>query len=63
MYANCPFDNASAHRDTAGMELSAVTAIASALNDAGVRYLVVGGLAVNAHGYVRMTMDVDLVRP
>jgi predicted nucleotidyltransferase len=43
------------------MELSAVTAIASALNDAGVRYLVVGGLAVNAHGYVRMTMDVDLV--
>lgn len=32
-----------------------------ALNDAGVRYLVAGGLAVVAHGYVRFTADVDLV--
>lgn len=28
---------------------------------AGVRYLVAGGMAVNAHGYVRLTQDVDLV--
>lgn len=28
---------------------------------AGVRYLVAGGLAVNAHGYVRFTADIDLV--
>lgn len=27
----------------------------------GVRYLIVGGLAVLAHGYVRATVDVDLV--
>ena len=33
----------------------------TALNSAGVRYLVVGGLAVNAHGYVRLTRDVDIV--
>lgn len=31
------------------------------LNEAGVRYLVVGGLAVNAHGYMRLTLDVDLI--
>jgi len=43
------------------MELQGVETIFEALNDAGVEYLVVGGLAVNAHGYVRMTMDVDLV--
>lgn len=36
-------------------------AIARALNGAGVRYLVVGGLAVNAYGYGRTTYDVDLV--
>lgn len=30
-------------------------------NDAGVRYLVVGGLAVNVHGYVRNTQDVDII--
>ena len=27
----------------------------------GVRYLVAGGLAVNAHGYIRFTKNVDLV--
>jgi hypothetical protein len=26
-----------------------------------VQYLIVGGLAVNAHGFVRLTRDVDLV--
>ncbi|HEY8932651.1 MAG TPA: hypothetical protein VIM44_04980 [Rariglobus sp.] len=43
------------------MELRSVEAIVSALNQAEVRYVIVGGLAVNAHGYVRMTRDVDLV--
>jgi hypothetical protein len=43
------------------MKLSAFEAVAKALADAGVRYLVVGGLAVNAHGYVRFTADIDLV--
>ena len=32
-----------------------------ALNDAGVRYVVVGGLAVVLHGHPRLTVDVDLV--
>jgi hypothetical protein len=43
------------------MRLSSFEAIIAALNDAGVRYLVAGGLAVNAHGYLRFTHDVDLV--
>jgi predicted nucleotidyltransferase len=30
------------------------------LNTAGVRYVVVGGLATVLHGYARMTADVDL---
>lgn len=43
------------------MERHSVEAIVGALNAASVRYLVVGGLAVVAHGYVRFTADVDLV--
>ncbi len=43
------------------MEISSVAAIANALNTASIRYLVVGGLAVNAHGYQRFTSDLDLV--
>ncbi len=36
-------------------------AVWRALNDAGVRYLVAGGVAVYAHGYARLTKDLDLV--
>ncbi len=43
------------------MELSHLEQIFGALNEAKVRYLVVGGLAVIAHGYVRYTNDLDLV--
>ncbi len=43
------------------MRLSSLEAIARALNDADVRFILVGGLAVNAHGYGRMTQDVDIV--
>jgi len=43
------------------MTTEGVSAIFRALNAAGVRFLVVGGLAVVAHGYVRFTADVDLV--
>jgi len=32
-----------------------------ALNDADIRYVVVGGLAVVLHGHARLTVDVDLV--
>jgi hypothetical protein len=43
------------------MKLTSFEKIVRALNSAKVRYLVVGGLAVNAHGYARFTNDVDLV--
>jgi hypothetical protein len=43
------------------MKLAAFEAVAQALDAARVRYLVAGGLAVNAHGYIRLTMDIDLV--
>ena len=38
-----------------------VQEIIEALNNANVRYVVAGGLAVVAHGYLRLTMDIDLV--
>jgi hypothetical protein len=43
------------------MKLDSFSAIVSALDEAGVRYLVAGGLAVNAHGYLRFTKDVDFI--
>ncbi len=42
------------------VELSSLRMIFSKLNKAGVRYLVVGGLAVVAHGYLRFTAGIDL---
>ena len=41
--------------------LESFETLAATLERAGVRYLVAGGLAVNAHGYVRYTKDIDLV--
>ena len=43
------------------MEVRSIETIVKALNAAKVQYLIVGGLAVNAHGYERFTKDVDLV--
>src|SRR5712691_11919572 len=43
------------------MKLGSFDLLVRALDSAGVRYLVAGGLAVNAHGYLRFTRDVDLV--
>ena len=43
------------------MKLASFEAIVRALNDGKVRYLIAGGLAVNAHGYLRFTKDVDFV--
>jgi len=43
------------------MEVRSIEVVIRALNDAGVRYLIVGGLAVMAHGYTRATKDMDLV--
>lgn len=35
--------------------------VVAALNEAGARYVIVGGLAVGAHGVVRATRDIDVV--
>jgi hypothetical protein len=43
------------------MEVRSAEAIFRALGEAGARYILVGGLAVNAYGYVRYTKDIDLV--
>jgi len=43
------------------MKVASLEAIFRALQEAEARYLVVGGLAVVAHGYVRVTQDLDLV--
>jgi hypothetical protein len=43
------------------VKLASFEAIVRALSEAGVRYLVAGGLAVNAHGYLRFTKDADFV--
>ena len=43
------------------MKLSTLETIFNAFNHAGVRYIVAGGIAVNIHGYQRMTSDLDLV--
>jgi hypothetical protein len=43
------------------MERRSVETIAEALNRAGVRFLVAGGMAVVAHGLVRFTADLDLI--
>jgi len=43
------------------METGSVAAIVAALNQHRVRYLVVGGLAVVAHGCLRFTAAVDLM--
>ncbi len=43
----------SAQNDRSAMKLTSIEKLARALNDAGVLYVVVGGLAVVAHGYGR----------
>jgi hypothetical protein len=43
------------------MDRSSLETVIGALNAAPVRYLIAGGLAVIAHGYLRLTKDLDLV--
>ncbi len=43
------------------MRRASFEAVVRALNAAGVPFLVAGGVAVIAHGYGRLTQDVDLV--
>lgn len=41
--------------------MSLMEPVFEALNDAGARYLVVGGLAGVLHGFARLTADIDLM--
>jgi predicted nucleotidyltransferase len=41
--------------------VTSIETVLEALNRAGVRYLVVGGVAVVLHGHLRTTADLDLV--
>ena len=43
------------------MERNSVAAIVRAFEAGDVRYLIAGGLAVVAHGFVRLTADLDIV--
>ena len=43
------------------MKVASIECLFRSLNDASVPFVVVGGLAVVAHGYGRQTQDVDLV--
>jgi predicted nucleotidyltransferase len=42
-------------------EIEDVARLGRALNEAGARYLLIGGFAVVAHGYERATKDIDLL--
>ncbi len=43
------------------MKISSLRTILHTLNHNQIKYLIVGGVAVNIHGYQRMTQDLDLV--
>ena len=43
------------------MKISSLRTILHALNNNNIRFLIVGGVAVNIHVYQRMTQDLDLV--
>lgn len=43
------------------MQVHSIKLIIETLNSAGIKYMIVGGLAVNAYGYMRATNDIDLV--
>jgi len=43
------------------MTFDDLVTIMGALNASGVRYLIAGGVAVNLHGYTRLTQDLDIV--
>jgi len=43
------------------MKLDSLLTVIRTLNTRNVRFLVVGGVAVNLHGYTRVTRDLDLV--
>jgi hypothetical protein len=47
--------------DTSPPRMEDVSALCRRLNELGAKYVVVGGLAMQQAGYLRATMDVDLI--
>lgn len=43
------------------MKLDTLSTLFKALEEGNVRYMVAGGLAVAAHGYLRFTADIDII--
>ncbi len=43
------------------MQKNSVVEIVRGLNSSAVRYMIAGGLAVVAHGYLRLTADIDII--
>ncbi len=43
------------------LTLKQLTKVCELLNQHGVRYVVIGGWAINIHGYERATRDIDLI--
>lgn len=43
------------------MKLDTLNTLFKALEDGHIRYMVAGGLAVVAHGYLRFTADIDVI--
>ena len=44
-----------------GIVFETMSRLAQRLEDEGIPYAVIGGMALAAHGYVRMTLDVDIL--
>ncbi len=44
-----------------GIVFETMKRLAQRLEDEGIAYAVIGGMALAAHGYVRMTLDVDIL--
>lgn len=51
----------SAHFDLNNAVWRTLRRVAKDLDDAGISYMLVGAMALNHHGYARMTTDVDLI--
>lgn len=52
-------ERTSGHRDS--LLLGQLREISHALDEAGIDYALIGGVAVNSHGYVRATHDLDIL--
>lgn len=54
-------DDASADLESREPTLEDLRTLCRELNARGARYLVIGGFAIRAAGYVRRTVDIDLL--